>query len=160
MARKKGMGTELSVFKGKEAKLNRVIFRILAEKSCQAKYDITKAIRHQRGLKHTKYTNVSRRIKALEEQRYIARSGFRTTQSGSETILYELTTRAYVALMLSRISLDKLVREADEETLAVELAAAMLIFETASENTKGTLRSAKTLRNQKEFSPNSSEINN
>jgi DNA-binding Lrp family transcriptional regulator len=138
MARKKGKGTELSVFKGREARLNRAIFRILAEKSNLAMYDIAKAIRHQRGLKHTKYTNVNRRVKALEQQGYLGKAGVRITQSGSETMLYELTTRAHVALLLNRISQDTFMREADEETLTVELAAAMLFFEKAAENTKKT----------------------
>jgi hypothetical protein len=124
------------VFKGREARLNRAIFRILGEKSSLAIYDITKAIRHQRGLKHTKYTNVNRRVKALEQQGYLDKSGVRITQSGSETMLYALSIRTHVALLLNRISHDTFIREADEETLTVELAAAMLFFEKAAENAK------------------------
>lgn len=136
MARYKNKDGRLSVFKGREAKLNRAIFQALAEKSHQAIYDITKEVRRQRGLRHTKYTNVSRRVKALEQQGYLDRAGKRTTQPGSEATLYQLSTRAHVALLLNQISPDTLIEKADEETLTAQLAALMLFFEKAIDNAK------------------------
>ena len=72
MARSK-VGAKLSVLKGREAKLNKGIFDILALKGPLIIYDIHKEVKAQRGLKHTKSTNVLRRIKALEESEAIWR---------------------------------------------------------------------------------------
>jgi hypothetical protein len=135
MARKKSKGTELSVFKGREAKLNRAIFQILFRQSPQIIYDITKAIQKQRGFRRTKYTNVSRRVKALEQQGYLEKAGSRETQPGSQGNLYQPTTRAHVAFFFNRVSPDKFIKEADEETLMAELATLTLFFEKAAEKT-------------------------
>ena len=84
MARRKDKGGRLSVFKGREARLNRAIFHILALKSPLITYDIHKEIKAQKGLKHTKYTNVLRRIRALEESGHLEKAGIRKTLPGSE----------------------------------------------------------------------------
>jgi hypothetical protein len=128
MARKKSKGTVLSVFKGREAKLNRAIFQVLATKDALAIYDVAKAIKNERGMRNTKYTNVNRRIRALTEQGYTEQAGKRETQAGSQALLYRLTTRANVAILLSQINLDKLVKEADEETLVSEMTALVLFY--------------------------------
>ena len=136
MAKTKKKDGRLSVFKGREARLNRAIFHALAEKGTQAIYDIAKQVRRQRGLRHTKYTNVSRRVKALEQQGYLDKAGKRSTQPGSEATLYQLSTRAHVALLLNQVSPDTLIEKADEETLTTELAALILFFEKAPDNAK------------------------
>jgi len=115
----------LSVFKGREARLNRAIFHTLALKSPQITYDIHKEIKAQNGLKHTKYTNVLRRIKALEESGYLERAGSRKTLRGSEVVLYKLTSKTYLALLLNRINLDSFIQTADEDTIITTLAALM-----------------------------------
>jgi DNA-binding MarR family transcriptional regulator len=129
LARKKRKGTELSVFKGREAKLNRAILLTIVQKSPQIIYDVTKIIRKQKGFKHTKYTNVSRRVKALEQQGYLEKAGNRKTQAGAQGILYQLTTRAHVALFLNKVNLDTFIKKSDEDTLMAELAALTLFFE-------------------------------
>lgn len=142
-------GAKLSVFKGREAKLNRAIFQALAEKGSQAIYDMTKEIRRQRGLRHTKYTNVSRRVKALEQQGYLDKAGKRSTQPGSEATLYQLSTRAHVALLLNQISPDTLIEKADEETLTAQLAALILFFEKAINNAKRKQPNSQSQQDQK-----------
>jgi DNA-binding Lrp family transcriptional regulator len=133
MARKKSKGTELSVFKGREAKLNRAILIILVKNSPQIIYDIAKAIRQQKGLTNTKYTNVNRRVKALEKQGFLEKAGCRYTQPGAQGALFQATTRAYVALLLNQINSDRFVKEADENTLMAELATLTLFFEKTAE---------------------------
>ncbi|MCJ7763096.1 hypothetical protein MUP38_06565 [Candidatus Bathyarchaeota archaeon] len=135
MARKKSKGTELSVFKGREARLNRAIFQILTRESPLVIYDIAQVIRKQKGFKHTKYTNVSRRVKALEQQGYLEQAGSRITQPGPQGTLYQPTTRAHVAFFFNRVSPDKFIKEADEETLMAELATLTLFFGKAAEKT-------------------------
>jgi len=125
VAKGKDKSGRLSVFKGREARLNRAIFHILALKGPLITYDILKEVKAQRGLKHTKYTNVLRRIKALEESGYLERAGSRKTLPGSEGVLYKLTSKIYLALLLNKINLDSFIQKADEDTIIATLAALM-----------------------------------
>ena len=129
MAKGKEKSGRLQVFKGREAKLNRAIFHILALKGPQTIYEISKEVKTKKGLKNTKYTNVNRRVRTLEESGYLEKAGIRSTQAGGQATLYQLTTRAHVALLLSQISPDTFTKEADEDALIAELAALMLFLE-------------------------------
>jgi DNA-binding Lrp family transcriptional regulator len=129
VAKGKEKSGRLQVFKGREAKLNRAIFHILALKGPQTIYEISKEVKTQKGLKNTKYTNVNRRVRTLEESGYLEKAGIRSTQAGGQATLYQLTTRAHVALLLSQISPDTFTKEADEDALIAELAALILFLE-------------------------------
>lgn len=115
MARKKTKGTELSVFKGREAKLNRVIFQVLAYAGTATVYDIHKQICRFRGLKRTHYSSVNKRIKHLEESGYITKVATKATKAGFEASLYELRIAATLALMLSCIDLDTFLPQVSDE---------------------------------------------
>jgi predicted transcriptional regulator len=134
----KPKNTRLSVFKGREARLNHNIFQTLTQREPLTIYEIHKQIKTQRGLRHTKYTNVSRRVRALQDSGYIDKAGTRNTQAGAQATLYQLTTRAQVALFLSQISPDTFIKEANEDILIAELAALTLFFEKTAQkdNTK------------------------
>ena len=125
MERRKDSIGRISVFKGREAKLNRAIFQVLALKSPLITYDIHKEVKTQKGLKRTKYTNVLRRVRALEESDYLEKIGTRKikTQPGSQAILYQLTPRAYLAILLNKINLDHFVKTTDNDTAIVTVAA-------------------------------------
>jgi hypothetical protein len=127
VAKRKDKTGRISVFKGREAKLNRAIFQILALKSPLITYDIHKEVKAQKGLKHTKYTNVLRRIRALEESGYLEKAGTRKikTQPSSQAILYQLTPRAYLAILLNQINLDNFIEKADMHDVIATLAALM-----------------------------------
>ena len=71
MARKKGKGTELKVFSGREAKLNRIIFLILDSKKPLTSYDMFLEIRRIKGFRYVKRQSVDRRMKALLEQHWL-----------------------------------------------------------------------------------------
>jgi len=116
MARKKTKGTELSVFKGREAKLNRAIMQTLTQNSPQTIYDMHKRILQSRGFKNTRYANINTRVKALEEKGYLRKIGSKETKAGFKAALYEATSRTYLALLISTIDLDKLILELDEMT--------------------------------------------
>jgi hypothetical protein len=94
VARRKG--TELSVFKGREAKLNRAIFQALALEGPQTIYDIHK------------------RVRFLEKSGYVRRIGARKTKAGFEAHEYEPTAKAYLVLLLNSISLEELLSRLDE----------------------------------------------
>ena len=129
MARKKGKGIELSVFKGREAKLNRAILQALARKGPQTIYDLHKEMKNQRGLKYTKYTNVNRRVKALEGICYVEKVGAKSTQAGFEAALYDITERAYLAMWLSKTSVEELIQKAELPAILTLLGTLAILKE-------------------------------
>jgi hypothetical protein len=116
-------GAKLSVFKGREAKLNRAVFQSLALKGVQTIYDVHKHVRTCRGLKDTYYGNVNKRVRALQQQGYLKEVSIKSTKAGFEATEYELTTRVYLALMLDSISLEYLLNRMDEDVASEILAA-------------------------------------
>jgi len=128
MARKKGKGTELSVFKGREAKLNRAIFQTLTLKGPRTIYDMYKQIRRTKGFKRAHYGNLNKRVRALEKMGYVKAVDIRNTKAGFEAVVYEPTARAYLAVMLSRISLDDLLHLINDDIASEILAALARLF--------------------------------
>jgi hypothetical protein len=68
-------------------------------------------------------------VRALEQSGYLEKVGIRDTQAGGQATIYQLTTKAQVAIFLSQISPDTFIKKADEETLIAELATLTLFFE-------------------------------
>lgn len=123
MARREGKSGRISVFKGREAKLNRAIFHILAFKGPLTIYDIHKEVRALRRLRRTRYASVNKRVRSLEESGYIRKIGLKKTKAGFKASIYELTPRAYLAILLNSINLEDLVLRVDEATTSAILAA-------------------------------------
>ena len=117
-------GTKLSVFKGREAKLNRAIFQSLAVKGTQTIYDVYKHVRTFRGLRFAHYGNVNKRVRALQQLGYVKEVRLKNTKAGFEATEYELTVRAYLALMFDSIKLEDLLNRIDEGT-GLEILAFM-----------------------------------
>jgi len=113
----------LQVFKGREARLNYAIFHILALKGPQTIYGIHKTVKTRRRLRHVRYASVNKRVRALEESGYINKIGAKKTKAGFEASIYELTAKAYLAILLNSINLDELVTQVDEATASAILAA-------------------------------------
>ena len=124
MARKKFKGAELSVFKGREAKLNRAIFQTLSLKGPQTIYDIHRQIKTHRGLRRSYYGNVNKRVRALEQTGYLKAISIHGTKAGFQAAVYELTARAYLALMLNSINIDALLNQMNE-AIALEILVAL-----------------------------------
>jgi len=114
----------ISVFKGREARLNRAIFQALAIKGLQTIYDIHKRLRTVRGLRYTHYGNVNKRVRDLRYLGYVKEARVKSTKAGFEATEYELTTRAYLALLLDSINLEDVLNRMDED-LASEILAAI-----------------------------------
>ena len=102
----------LSVFKGREAKLNKAIFHILALKGPQPVYALLSEIRKQRGFTDTRYEVLRRRLEALEKPDYLMKVGIVKTHVGSYAPVYQLTPRAELASTLSQINLDRFIKDA------------------------------------------------
>ncbi len=108
MARKKSKGTELSVFKGREAKLNRAIFQVLAINEPQTTRSLRKAITQIKGMKNTSYSTVNKRVRILEQKGYLKRVEVRE-RIGGLTNYYELRPKAYLASFLSSKNLGEII---------------------------------------------------
>jgi hypothetical protein len=119
MARKKSNGTELKVFSGREARLNRVIFMILDFKSPLTSYDMYLEIRRIKGFRHVKWRSIDRRIKALYAQGWILKCGTRLAKAHFLSPLYALDIRAQVAFALDRIDLNIFIQVAPESELEI-----------------------------------------
>ena len=124
-AKRKRKRAELSVFKGREAKLNHAIFHILALKGPQTIYDIHKEAKTRRRLRHVRYATVNKRARALQESGYIKKTGKKKTKAGFKASIYELTARAYLAILLNSINLDDLLIRVDEATAQTILGVIM-----------------------------------
>jgi len=122
VAKGKRKRAELSVFKGREAKLNYAIFQVLALKDLKTIYDIHKEVKTRRRLRHVRYATVNKRVRALQESGYIKKTGVKKTKAGFKASIYELTARAYLAILLNSINLDELVMRVDDTTASAILA--------------------------------------
>ena len=123
MAKRKGKSGRISVFKGREAKLNRAIFHILALKGPLTAYDVYKGVKARRGFRRIRYATVNKRVRSLEESGYIKKIGVKKTKAGFKASIYKLTAKAYLAIVLDSINLDELVTRVDEATASAILAA-------------------------------------
>jgi len=80
-------------------------------------YDIWQKLRHQRDFTYIRYHIVNRRVRALEKRGYVGKSGEMKTRTGFMVILYQLTARAYLAILFDRISLDSFLEKASEASI-------------------------------------------
>jgi DNA-binding MarR family transcriptional regulator len=123
VAWKRTKGTKLSVFKGREAKLNRAIFKILALKGPRSTNSLYKNVRELRGFGRKHYGNINKRVRALEELGYVKAADIQNTEGRTKAVVYELKAKAYLALMLDSISLESMLSRTNEETATKIMAA-------------------------------------
>jgi hypothetical protein len=123
VAKRKKCCEKLSVFKGREARLNFAIFQVLALKGPQTIYHIYRELKAQKRLRYIRYATVNKRIRLLKESGYINKIGEKKTKAGFQASVYELTARAYLAMLLNLINLDDLLMKVDEDTASEILAA-------------------------------------
>jgi DNA-binding PadR family transcriptional regulator len=113
----------ISIFRGRDARLNKAIFWILAQQGPLTIYDVWRKLRTQRDFAYIPYNTVNRRVRALEEHGYIEKIGQRRTKTGFVAVLYQLTTRTYLAIVLDRIDMDDFIEKAPEAMTLTALAA-------------------------------------
>jgi len=113
----------LSVFKGREAKLNEAIFQVLTTEGTLSIYEICKKVRAYRLFRTTKYSVINRRVRDLTAKGYIETAKARRTQAGFQAKLYQLTLRAYLAITLRKTDLDRFIEEASENNVINALAS-------------------------------------
>jgi hypothetical protein len=116
VTREQSKGTDLPVFRGTKAKLNRAIFEVLRVKKL-ASYDTYLEIRRMKGHRHYKYQVVDRRLKRLYDERWIFKNGIKRTQPGTDTPTYELSLRGQTALEMDKTIRSRFLREANDDLL-------------------------------------------
>jgi DNA-binding Lrp family transcriptional regulator len=114
---------KLSVFKGREAKLNRAIFWVLAQDGPLTIYDVCKKVRIQRPLRYVRYSVVNRRVRSLEEVGYIEKTGPKKTLAGFEAQLYQITFRAYLAITVNQTNFNEFIEKAEEDRIISALSS-------------------------------------
>lgn len=112
MPRVRADAARLSVFKGREAGLNKAVFSILLLKGPSTISALLKEVRRQKGLKNTRDGVLRRRVQILQRQDYLMIVSVSKTRWGYDTPLYDLTPRAELAITLSKTDLDKFVEQA------------------------------------------------
>jgi len=110
----------LAVFKGREAKLNRVIFLILGIKEPQTTRALFKAIIQIRSLKNTSYSTVNKRVRNLEELGFLKKNIVKQRWGGL-TNYYELRPKAYLSKFFDSISIEDLIKQTNDKTALIVL---------------------------------------
>jgi len=105
----------ISIFKGREARVNKAIFWILAQQSPLTIYDIWRKLRIQRDFAYRRYHIVNRRVRTLKEQGFIEKVGERRTKTGFQVILYQLTLRAYLSILLDKFDMNCFLKKAPSD---------------------------------------------
>ena len=118
-------GLRLSAFKYRGAELNRAIFEILAIKGPLTAYQVYKHIRKRKEFEGKYYSVVNRRIRKLREQGYLKKVGETLTKAGFQASLYELTAKAYLALLLKNLNFETLLERINEKITLVLIAELM-----------------------------------
>jgi len=114
---------KLSVFKGREAKLNRAVLLILAQEGPLNIRQVYKRVRTKKNLYHTRYRVVNRRIKSLEEKGYITQVSIKKTPQGFISKFYQPTTKTYLSFILTNINFEDFVNYAEQSIVILILAA-------------------------------------
>ncbi|MEM3696748.1 MAG: hypothetical protein QXQ94_04490 [Candidatus Bathyarchaeia archaeon] len=111
----------VSIFKGREARVNKAIFRTLAMQSPLTIYDIWRKLRTQSDFAYIRYHIVNRRVRTLKEQGVIEKIGERKTKNGFQAILYQLTLRAYSSILLDKLDMDFFLKKASSDEILLML---------------------------------------
>lgn len=128
---KKTSTITLTVFKGREAKLNRAIFKTLALDGPQTISELQKRLSKQNDLEGTYYASLTKRIRCLQDAGYINRVSVRVSGLGFRAAIYDLCTKALLATFLIRNSAEELFGKVTEKE------ALILLSDLISSNMKG-----------------------
>jgi DNA-binding Lrp family transcriptional regulator len=123
-AERDSSGSRLSVFKGREANLNRAIFAILAKEGPKSIVELQRQLSKRKGLHGTYYASVSKRIRSLEEAGYIRP----IICPGSKATLYKLHGKAYLATFLDKKSMEDLLRIITDRDALIVLSDLIYAF--------------------------------
>lgn len=133
MPRHRRKNSNISVFKGRKAKLNNLIFQTLALEGPQTIYDLHKILKTKRKQRQLRYSSLNKRVRSLEEDGYVKKVGVQKTKAGFEAVIYDLTAKVYLATLLNTINLNELIKQADETT-ATQILSDIILNNRNTEN--------------------------
>jgi len=113
---------KLSVFSGREAKLNKVILLILTQECPQSIRQVYKGVITLKDFDHTRYRVVNRRMKSLEKEGFIEQIITEKKSQWFVAKLFQPTIRAYTALVLEAVNYNALIQSTKEAELTALLA--------------------------------------
>jgi len=120
---KRNEKSKLSLFKGREARLNKIILLILGRECCLNIWQVYKRVSETRGFRHTRYHVINRRIRDLEQEGFIEVTMVKETPQGQKVKYYQPTTKTHLAFLLNTINLDQLIQSANNTEIITLLAA-------------------------------------
>ena len=118
MTRKKCVGSELSVFKGREGKLNFAIFLILALSDPLKIKELQKQLSKNPHLEGTYYASLTKRLHCLVDEEYL-----KENKVGRQAATYQLTNKALLAVFLDSYSMQEILDKASQKKRALLLLA-------------------------------------
>lgn len=130
MTQKKCSSSELSVFKGREARLNLAIFIALALLGPLTITGIQKQVSKQKGLEGTYYASLTKRLRCLDANGYITGLEQKTNR---KALTYQITNKAYLAMFFYENSLQEILNQATENEAAFLLLNLLNITKSKTE---------------------------
>jgi len=114
----------ISIFKGREARLNKAILWILALQGPLNTYKIWRKVRAERDFAYVRYHVINRKVRALRDQGYLEKYGEERAEKMILMVpLYQLTARAYLAILLNKVDLNNFLEKAPEAKILSALVA-------------------------------------
>lgn len=89
----------------------------------QTIYSIHKQVTNLRGFKYTRYASVNKRIKTLAVLGFVNEAAAKITKAGFTAFIYDIYTKAYLALLLNSIVMDDLLLQMGDSTASAVLGA-------------------------------------
>lgn len=119
---------KLSVFKGREANLNRAIFAILAKEGPKSIFELQKQLSKQKALQGTYYSSICKRIHSLEKAGYIKTIATNEPQSAAKATRYCICPKAHLATFISKRSSQDLLNIITQKDATIILSDLILVF--------------------------------
>lgn len=133
MPQKKAKGTELSVFKGREARLNLALFESLSLIHPQTIKDLQRKISKKPKLHGVYYASLNKRTSQLEGTQYLKK-----VKADSRAAAYELRPKAYLAMLLEAFSPEDLLDRSTDKSASILLLAILNVILSSEEDSTET----------------------
>jgi hypothetical protein len=124
---------KISIFKGREAKLNFAIFKCLEINGAQTVSELLRHLIKQKELEGTYYASINKRIHCLESAGYIIQVSYKESQSGFKAKLYKLHAKAHLAIFLNQTSPETVLNNITENDATIVLTT---LIEIVAHNQK------------------------
>ena len=119
MQKDKDESFKLSIFKGREGKLNRAIINTFESEETKSTRQIYKKIIQKKELKNTNYSTVNKRIRNLEKNGFLKKT-LTKKRSGGITNYYQLQPKALLAKFVDTHNVKDLFENITDES-AIEI---------------------------------------